>query len=151
MLVFSNDFWIFSIYFCVAFSFASCTLSAFFLSSSRRRKRAFALSCSSSMPCKSTISTPNSPTASLDFLSSVSKGGVKLGPKSRYQPPPVRCEVDQVHCWFVENMHVELNLSSHANRNMGRFSFVIALFARSLYLKYLRVRHNSSLYTLQSK
>ena len=34
-------------------------------------------------------------------------------------------------------MHVELDLSSHAERNMGRSSFVIAPFARSSYLKYL--------------
>jgi hypothetical protein len=35
-------------------------------------------------------------------------------------------------------MHIELDLSSHAERNMGRSSFVIAPFARSSYLKYLR-------------
>jgi hypothetical protein len=37
-------------------------------------------------------------------------------------------------------MHIALDLSSQVDRNMGRSSFVIAPFARSSYLKYLRER-----------
>jgi hypothetical protein len=35
-------------------------------------------------------------------------------------------------------MHIALDLSNHAERKIGRYSFVIAPFARSSYLKYLR-------------
>ena len=127
LLVFSKEFWSFAISFWAAFSSASFTLSALFLSYARRHEMAFALMCSSSMPCKSTISTPDSPTASLDFFSSISKAGVKLGAQSRYHPPPVRCEVDHVRCWFAENMHVEFDMSSYVERIIGRSLFVLLL------------------------
>ena len=134
---FSRDFCSFSRSFWSALSSASLTFNAFFRSSSMRCLIAFAFSVSSSMPYKSNISIPDSPTPSLDFLRSISKVGVKLGAQSRYQAPPIRWEIDQMRCWRAENMHAEFDLSSHVVKNTWRFSLEIALLARSSYLKYL--------------
>ena len=130
-----------------ALSSASLTVKAFFRSCSRRRSFALVFSFTFSIPCKSNISIPYSLTSSLDFLSLVSKEGVKSSAQSKYQAPPFKWEVVHVRCWRAENMQVEFDLSSHVVKNTGKSSLDIAPLGSSSYLKYLswKITHNITL------
>ena len=116
---------------------ASLTFCAFFLSDSARFFTAFSRASSSSMASRSTISTADTPRASLDCLRSISWSGVNVMLQSRYHAPELRCAVVHVRNWAGENMQASEERSIQVVRNTGRSSLAIAFFGKSSYLKYL--------------